>query len=79
MQYFRCKCAESELWSSMGTGPDCTGCEKCQTTFSQHPDHHRPLQPHVWHTTYDSKTGKPSHRECDNCYKREKLTIEENG
>jgi hypothetical protein len=79
MQYFRCKCGRCTSWSSAGSGPDCRGCEECKTTFAQHPDYHRPLQPHIWRTIVDSRTGKPSHRECEICYTRERLDKEENG
>ena len=44
----------------------CEGCEKCQTTFAQHPDHHQPLIPHDWGVMYNQHTGKP-YKRCKRC------------
>jgi uncharacterized CHY-type Zn-finger protein len=38
---------------------DCQGCDKCKTTYSGHPDHHKELQPHKWKKMYHQNTGKP--------------------
>jgi hypothetical protein len=72
MQYYRCKCGDAVAWSSMGTYP-CEGCEKCNTTLEQHPDHHRTPEPHDWQLKYDENTGKPSYYRCTVCCKRKEL------
>ena len=46
------------MWTSMGS-QDCQGCEECKTTYSGHPDHHKPLQPHQWVKRFNGNTGKP--------------------
>lgn len=61
----RCKCGEQKLWTSQGTW-DCMGCEKCQTTFADHPDGHKPLQPHNYKIKYHQNTGKP-YKMCEQC------------
>ena len=58
------------MWTSIGSH-DCQGCEKCGTTFSSHPEGHRPLQPHKYKIMYDDHTGKP-YKRCDLCGHTEK-------
>jgi len=65
MKTLRCKCGEKVLHTSMGSF-DCEGCEKCQTTYAGHPDHHKPLQPHEWINKYNQNTGKP-YKYCARC------------
>lgn len=48
MQTYRCKCGESIMWNTGEKIHDCQGCEKCQTTFAQHPAYHHKLEPHEW-------------------------------
>ena len=67
MQHMRCKCGDSTLWTSMGAGPDCYGCEKCRTTFAKHSEHHRKLQPHEFGIRFNQDTGKP-YKVCKKCH-----------
>lgn len=71
MRYEQCKCGESIRYGSSFTYHGCEGCDKCGTTFSDHPGGHRPLQPHQWKDTYDRYTGEKDGRECQcGVYKR---------
>lgn len=47
MQYWRCKCGDTECWGSMPPAP-CAYCDKCQSTLAQHPDYHEAPRPHVF-------------------------------
>lgn len=60
----------------MGGGPNCHGCEKCQTTFAEHPDYHQPLEPHTWITRYNEITGKP-YKICERCSERDEESYNE--
>jgi len=75
MRTLRCKCGDKIMSTSMGS-QDCQGCEKCNTTFSGHPDHHRKLEPHNWVIRYNRKTGKP-YNVCNNCLKIEDKSYNE--
>lgn len=55
---------------------DCQGCEKCNTTFAGHPDHHKKLKPHNWQIKYNSNTGKPFKR-CSLCAKIDQESYKE--
>jgi hypothetical protein len=68
MQYRRCKCGARERWDSGETVHPCQGCEKCQTTFAQHPDDHKPLEPHQWAPRFDPQTGGPDRPICAVCH-----------
>jgi len=76
MKTFRCKCGESIIYSSMGTGHNCEGCTKCNTTYADHPDHHLPLEPHDWITKYNQNTGKP-YKVYNKCCHRDKESYKE--
>ncbi|KXK56232.1 MAG: hypothetical protein UZ05_CHB002000245 [Chlorobi bacterium OLB5] len=65
MQTYRCKCGESIITGSYPPAP-CESCPKCNTTYAQHPDHHKEPQPHKWITKYDQNTGK-SYEICQYC------------
>lgn len=54
------------MWTTDGVW-DCQGCEECGTTYSGHPDGHKPLQPHEWGILYNQNTGKP-YKHCIHCY-----------
>lgn len=47
MQYYRCKCGESEGWGSMPP-PACAACSSCGSDLSLGPDSHRPPKPHTF-------------------------------
>jgi len=66
MRTLRCKCGEGIAWTT-DNFQDCQGCEKCQTTYADHQDGHRPLQPHIWKIVYNPNTGKP-YKRCEKCY-----------
>lgn len=66
MNYYKCKCGKKEYWGSGMPVHDCMGCEECKTTYAQHSDHHKPLQPHQWITKYNETTGKP-YKICNKC------------
>lgn len=68
MNYRRCKCGKCESWESGMAPADCSGCEECGTTFSGHPDGHKPLIPHDWRPQFDRNTGKPDRPMCTRCY-----------
>lgn len=68
MQYYRCKCGESESWGSIGPR-QCDRCEKCGTTLNQSPEGHKEPEPHEWVTQYNERTGKP-YEICINCMKK---------
>lgn len=46
----------------------CQGCDKCNTTYAQHPDYHSEPNPHEWITKYNQNTGEP-YEVCSMCYK----------
>ncbi len=68
MQYYRCKCGESTMFGSLSP-LDCQGCDKCNTTLTQHPDYHEEPKPHDWMTRYNETTGIP-YEICSRCYER---------
>ena len=45
MIYFRCKCGESQSWSSMGQ-PRCRRCSKCGSNLATSPEFHDEPKPH---------------------------------
>ena len=65
MQNWRCKCGESTAFGSMWP-QDCEGCNQCNTTYAQHPDHHKIREPHEWKIRYNENTGKP-YQMCNKC------------
>ena len=65
MQHYRCKCGESYSFGSMSP-MDCQGCDICNTTYAQHPDHHKERKPHTMVTKYNQDTGKP-YQICSMC------------
>lgn len=67
MRYMRCKCGKRTGFTSSGF-QDCQGCEECGTTYSDHPDFHKPLQPHEWGEKFNQNTGKP-YKVCTRCHK----------
>ena len=69
MKAFRCKCGKKTLTSSMGPGQDCEGCDECQTTFADNPDHHVPLIPHDWEDRVQGPVDNPRRFEvCKRCH-----------
>lgn len=68
MQHYRCKCGESTAFGSMSP-MDCEGCDKCNTTYAQHPDYHETPKAHDWIIKYNENTGKP-YEICGKCNKR---------
>lgn len=71
MQYYRCKCGQRQMQTSMGSPKDCQGCSECNTTYAQYPDDHKPLEPHDYSVTmYDQNTGKPF-KLCSKCNQAE--------
>lgn len=46
MIYERCKCGDSESWSSGTVQPRCLPCTKCNTIPASHPDFHPEPVPH---------------------------------
>ncbi len=65
MQAYRCKCGEAKYFGSDVPKP-CQGCKKCGTTYAQHPDHHKEIEPHEFEILYDDK-GRP-YEVCKRCY-----------
>ena len=65
MLYWKCECGEAEYFGSGMSPQDCQGCEKCGTNYRK-----EPIKPHKLVMRYDTKTGKPSHRECEVCWER---------
>ena len=65
MRHLRCECGKATCMTSMGASP-CQGCEECKTTYAEHPDYHKELQPHKWETKYNTNTGKP-YKICSVC------------
>jgi len=63
------------MWTSDGAH-DCQGCDKCNTTYAGHPDHHKELQPHEWGTKFDQNTGKP-YKICELCYETDEKSFKE--
>lgn len=72
MQHYRCKCGEATMYGSMGPMA-CQGCDKCNTTYAQHPDNHETPKEHQWVTKYDQNTGDP-YEICSMCYKKNNKT-----
>lgn len=75
MRYMRCKCGQSECYTSMGH-PRCKGCPHCNTTLEEAPELHREPEPHDWRIEWavDRKTGeKWQERICLRCMKRERV------
>ena len=56
MQYYRCKCGLRRMFGSDTPRP-CEGCDQCNTTLEQDPDHHTTPEPHQWVTKYNQNTG----------------------
>lgn len=60
--------------------PSCSGCEKCNTTLEESPEHHQTPEPHDWREewTIDPKTGeRGKERICLRCYQREAVEVSE--
>ena len=72
MQYRQCKCGKARRWDTGEIVHPCQGCEKCQTTFGQHPNDHEPLQPHDLKPQFNRNTGEPDGFICSRCYARVK-------
>jgi len=72
MQYRRCKCGKCECWDSGDPPMPCEGCIECGTTFAQHPDDHKPLEPHDWEPRFDPRTGAAARPECRRCHTQDK-------
>jgi hypothetical protein len=68
MQFYRCKCGKSTMWTSMGV-PACTRCKRCGSDFAQGPQGHEEPSPHEYVTRYDEFTGKP-YELCQLCIHR---------
>ena len=68
MQVWRCKCGKRQRFESGMPPKDCQGCEECGTTLAQHPDGHKPLQPHRPKKQFDRNTGQPARPICEDCY-----------
>jgi len=75
MRTLRCKCGDKMAWTS-DNFQDCQGCEICQTTYSGHPNNHKPLQPHEWKIMYNENTGKP-YKMCKNCHEIDEESYKE--
>ena len=73
MKYKRCKCGKMERWDTGEAVKPCEGCRECQTTFAEHPDDHKLLQPHDWEPRFNSRTGEPDRRMCRRCHAIEKV------
>lgn len=73
MIYKRCQCGKAEYWDGGVAVQPCQGCSSCGTTFSSHPDGHRPVAEHEWEPRYNPRTGAPDKRMCRRCYKTERV------
>jgi hypothetical protein len=65
MQHYRCRCGKCTAFGSMPPYK-CSGCDECNTTLEQHPDHHTVPEPHEYKTQYNQNTGEPYER-CNWC------------
>lgn len=79
MQYYRCRCGKRTYHESGMPPRECQGCEKCQTTFAQHPDGHDPLQTHDWgEVRVEGPESAPTRwQQCKRCYARKKLPADD--
>lgn len=74
MQYYRCQCGKTEYYTTDAPKP-CSGCDKCGTTFAQHPGKHKPRAPHRWKAQYNRDTGEQDSRMCEVCYHVEHVPL----
>ena len=76
MQYYRCKCGNAQAWGSMP--PErCSGCKKCKTTLSKHPDFHQSYDPETAHDfsyveQVETDNGTQPLTRCKYCYRSKK-------
>jgi hypothetical protein len=77
MQYYRCKCGESQSWGSYGPAA-CTSCPKCGSDLALGPELHRDPAPHQFERpTVDTDDGPvPGVTICIRC-NRTKKDLEE--
>lgn len=47
MNYWRCKCGETQYWESGMTPAKCKGCDKCSSTLATWPGGHGDIEPHT--------------------------------
>jgi hypothetical protein len=72
MQHYRCKCGKSECYGSWGPN-QCDGCKYCNTTLTQHPDHHKEPEPHKYiETLVEADNGKHVLSRCQWCMRTKK-------
>jgi len=45
MRYYRCKCGNCVSFGSLPPYR-CSGCKKCNTNLTEHPDDHKEPEPH---------------------------------
>lgn len=67
MQYFTCKCGETEAWTSGEMPAKCTGCPKCNTVPGYQPTEPVPHEYEV--AMVDTDDGPKPRSYCRWCYK----------
>lgn len=78
MKTYACECEKCIAWSTDGPPAPCCVCKECGTTIDG-PGFHRAIEQHEYKIKYNEDTGKPSHKRCVKCNRRENLTEEEKG
>ncbi len=72
MQYYRCKCGDSEAWCSDSPWP-CARCKKCGSDLAGGPDLHRDPRPHEFlEYPVETDDGQATLSRCRWCMKTKK-------
>lgn len=69
MQFYRCRCGNSQSVGSMAPYP-CARCRECKSDLATHPENHREPEPHRLVTVpIDTDNGESSITRCRYCYR----------
>lgn len=70
MQYWRCRCGNTELRESGMPPRTCQVCADCGSTLAQTPQTHQEPTRHTLQVRYSETTGLPKYFICTQCMTR---------